>query len=311
MSNWPNERKIAVAIWASLTVGYVLWQGIPFDRATQFLIIITAALAFSIGTTTRSVRVFADWVPFAILLYGYDYSRGAADTLGFKVRVEEIYNIELAWFGWLFEDKIPTVWLQQHLYDPNQIAWWEALVALVYVSHFVAPWAIVGILYVKNRELWAKFARRVITISFAALITYILVPAAPPWYAAREGLCEPVVRIATRGWEIIGLPIAGQIISLGQGVVNQVAAIPSLHAGMAVTITLFFWARVGLKMKAFLTFYVATMFFALVFGGEHYIFDAILGAVYALAIEYGCRAWEHRTDKRKASLGVDGSFKGL
>lgn len=296
MINWPAERKLAVTIWLGLTIGYILWQGIPFDRATQLLIIITASLAFTIGTTTGQLRVFADWVPFFVLLYGYDYSRGAADTLGFKVRIEEIYNIELSWFGWLFDGQIPTVWLQQRLYDPNQIAWWESLVALVYVSHFVVPWAIVGVLYVKNRELWAKFARRVVSISFAALITYILIPAAPPWFAAREGLSEPIERIATRGWELIGLPIAGQIISLGQGVVNQVAAIPSLHAGMAVTITLFFWARVGLKFKAFLIFYIALMFFALVFGGEHYIFDAILGAGYAVAVEFGCRTWERWRD---------------
>ena len=299
MRSWPTQRKFAVVIWITLSAGYVIWQGIPFDRATQLLIIITAALAFSIGTTTRSIRVFADWVPFAILLYGYDYSRGAADTFGFKVRVEEIYNIELSWFGWLFDGQIPTVWLQQHLYIPNQIAWWEALVALVYVSHFVVPWALVGILYIKNRALWAKFARRVITISLASLITYILIPAAPPWYAARAGLGEPVVRIATRGWEIIGLPIAGQIISLGQGVVNQVAAIPSLHAGMAVTISLFFWGRTGLKLRIFFVCYVSLMTFALVFGGEHYIFDAIVGLGYALLVEFGARFWESRRSQTR------------
>ena len=114
MRSWPRVRKFAVAIWVTLTGGYVIWQGIPFDRATQLLIILTASLAFAVGTTTRAVRVFADWVPFFVLLYGYDYSRGAADTFGFKVRVEEIYNIELSWFGWLFDGQIPTVWLQQH-----------------------------------------------------------------------------------------------------------------------------------------------------------------------------------------------------
>ena len=300
MRSWPRERKFAVAIWVTLAAGYVIWQGIPFDRATQLLMIVTASLAFAVGTTTKAARVFADWVPFFLLLYGYDYSRGAADTFGFKVRVEEIYNIELSWFGWLFNGQIPTVWLQQNLYNPNQVAWWESLVALVYVSHFVVPWALVGILYIKNRALWAMFARRVITISFASLVTYLLVPAAPPWYAAKEGIGEPVARIATRGWEIIGLPIAGQIISLGQGVVNQVAAIPSLHAGMAVTISLFFWARAGLKLRTFFVFYVSLMTFALVFGGEHYIIDAILGLGYALAVEFGSRFWEsRRSDSRK------------
>lgn len=294
MMTWPRTRQIAVTIWASLTIGYFLWQGIPFDRATQLLLIITAALAFSVGSETKAWRVFADWVPFFVLLYGYDYSRGAADSFGFPVRVEEIYNIELAWFGGFFDGKIPTVYFQQHLYDPNQIAWWESLVALVYVSHFVVPWAIVGVLYMRNRLEWAKFARRVIVISFAALVTYILVPAAPPWYAAQQGLCEEIVRIATRGWAVLGIPVAGQLITLGQGVVNQVAAIPSLHAGMAVTISLFFWPRVRTGMRIFFVFYVSLMIFALVFGGEHYIFDAILGAIYAIAVEFGCRVWESR-----------------
>jgi hypothetical protein len=53
------------------------------------------------------------------------------------------------------------------------------------------------------------------------------------------------------------------------------------------------------------------MFFALVFGGEHYIFDAILGAIYAIAVEFGCRAWERRVVKRRASLPTDESFKTL
>jgi membrane-associated phospholipid phosphatase len=109
-----------------------------------------------------------------------------------------------------------------------------------------------------------------------------------------------VFRIATRGWEIIGLPIAGQIISLGQGVVNQVAAIPSLHAGMAATISLFFWAHTSLKLRTFFVCYFSFMTFALVFGGEHYIFDAILGLGYALAVEVGARFWERRYGEARA-----------
>lgn len=293
-SDWPASRRIAVGAWSAIAIGYCLFVGIPFDRATQFLFIVSAAVVFSVGTQSSKSRIFADWIPFFALLYGYDYSRGAAESLGFTLRVEEIYNIELSWFGRFFDGQIPTVWLQQHLYDPNHIAWWEALVALTYCSHFVVPWAIVGTLYVRDRRKWANFARRIITISFAALITYVVVPAAPPWYAAQVGLCEPIARIATRGWSILGIPIAGQIVSLGQGVVNQFAAIPSLHAGTAFTISLFFWPRVGRYMRTFFVFYCATMVFTLAYGGEHYIFDALLGALYATAVEVGCRLWERK-----------------
>lgn len=293
-SDWPPSRRIAVSIWVVVAIGYCLIVGIPFDRATQFLFIVSAAVVFSVGSQAPKGRIFADWIPFFALLYGYDYSRGAAESLGFRVRVEEIYNIELSWFGRFFDGQIPTVWLQQHLYDPNHVAWWEAIVALTYCSHFVVPWAIVGTLYVRDRHKWANFARRIITISFAALVTYIIVPAAPPWYASQVGLCDPIVRIATRGWAILGIPVAGQIVSLGQGVVNQFAAIPSLHAGTAFTISLFFWPRVGRYMRAFFVLYCATMVFTLAFGGEHYFFDALLGALYAVAVEFGCRMWEKR-----------------
>lgn len=292
MTDWPVARKYAVGGWALVVGGYILIAGVPFDRANQIIIIISAALAFSVGTQTGPLRVFADWIPFFLLLYAYDFSRGAADQLGRTVLVQEIYDIEMSWFG--ISDQIPTVWLQQQLYNPVQVQTWEALVALIYVSHFVVPWAIIGTLYIRNHDLWRKFARRIILISIGALITYITLPAAPPWFAAREGIGQEVFRISTRGWEILGLPIAGQIISLGQGVVNQVAAIPSLHAGMAFLISIFFWNRSSLKMKIFLTFYVSGMVFALVYGGEHYIFDALLGGIYALGVEYGCRLWERR-----------------
>ena len=292
MTDWPLARKYAVSGWVILVVAYLLFAGIPFDRANQLILILTAALAFSVGKDHGPLRIFADWIPFFILLYAYDFSRGAADQLGRPVLVKEIYDIELAWFG--IGGQIPTVWLQERLYHPDQVQTWEALVALIYVSHFVVPWAIIGTLYIRNHDLWRKFARRIILISISALATYIALPAAPPWFAAREGIGEEIFRISTRGWSVLGVPVAGQIISLGQGVVNQVAAIPSLHAGMAILISIFFWNRSGLKTKVLLTFYMSGMVFALVYGGEHYIFDALLGGIYALGVEYGCRLWERR-----------------
>lgn len=292
MRDWPIARRYAVSIWVIVVATYLIFEGIPFDRANQIILIISAALVFSIGTETGPLRIFADWVPFFLLLYAYDFSRGAADQFGRPVLVKEIYDIELSWFG--IGNQIPTVWLQQRLYVPDQVQTWEALVALIYVSHFVVPWAIIGTLYIRNHDLWRKFARRIILISVSALVTYIVLPAAPPWFAAREGIGEEIFRISTRGWSVLGIPVAGQIISLGQGVVNQVAAIPSLHAGMAILISIFFWNRSGLRMKIFLSLYMSGMVFALVYGGEHYLFDAFLGGVYAIAVHFGAGIWERR-----------------
>ena len=130
-------RTRAVAVWGTFWVGYCLVRGIPFDRMTQLLMIISAALAFSVGVRGAKVRVAADWLPFFTFLYGYDYSRGAADTFGMAVQVESLYNLELHLFG--IHGQIPSLFLQRHLYVADHVQWWESFVALTYCSHFVAP----------------------------------------------------------------------------------------------------------------------------------------------------------------------------
>jgi hypothetical protein len=254
--------------------------------------IVSAALAFAVGVRAAQKRAVLDWLPFFGFLYGYDYTRGAADAFGFPVRVGQLYRLEQSLFG--IGGQIPTVWLQRQLYHPAQVAWWEALVALMYCSHFVVPWLIVGVLYLRDRERWVGFAGRLLTMSFAALITYVLVPAAPPWYAARAGIGPEIARISTRGWSELHISIAGQLISLGQGVVNQVAAIPSLHAGTTFTIAMFFWQGARPWLRGLLVAYPAFMIFTLVYGGEHYLVDALLGAAYAVAVEIGWRWWQRR-----------------
>lgn len=299
---WPARRRLAVAAWAGGTSAYLLVLGIPFDRAPQLLMIVTGALAFGVGTDRRANRVFADWIPFFALFYGYDYSRGAADTFGRHVNVVPVFNAERDLFGWMTGGEIPSVWLQRTLYDQTAVQWWEGIVTLVYCTHFVLPWAIVGVLYVRGRELWARFTRRVIAISLAALVTYYLYPAAPPWYAARMGLSEDIARISSRGWEVLNLHIAGQLLQTGQGVVNQVAAVPSLHAGMTVTIVLFFWGMWRKPwQRAVLVVYPLVMVFALVYGGEHYVVDALLGWLYAVVVEWGCRLWERAAGRKQVA----------
>ncbi|MGY2085350.1 hypothetical protein [Blastococcus sp. SYSU DS0539] len=47
-------------------------------------------------------------------------------------------------------------------------------------------------------------------------MTYVLYPAAPPWLAAKEGVIEPVARISSAGWAVLGLPRAGVLLDTGQ-----------------------------------------------------------------------------------------------
>jgi hypothetical protein len=112
-----------------------------------------------------------------------------------------------------------------------------------------------------------------------------LYPAAPPWLAAKQDVIEPVRRLSSSGWEVLGLPKAGALLEHGQGQVNQVAAVPSLHTAFAVLIclVLFPLAR-RLWQRVALLGYAVLMPLVLVWAGEHYVVDTVLGALYAVAV---------------------------
>jgi len=291
--------RVAVGVWAVALTAFVITQGFPFDRAYQTIWILSGLVAASIGRGWRSVgRIFVDWIPFVLVLYLYDYSRHLAELLDRPVMVTP----QIGWDRTLFFGGEPTVWLQQHLYDPKATHSWDSVGALVYCSHFLAAWVIAGVLYWRNRDEWFRWARAVVVLSFSALVTFALLPTAPPWYAAREGYLPHVDRIATRGLDTFGLHIAKQLIDQGASVANDVAAIPSLHTGMAVLISIWFYPRVPARhrfwLRPLLVAYPVAMLAMLVYSGEHYVVDGLIGAAYVVAVLLGLAAWDRRAPRR-------------
>lgn len=327
-------RWSALSVWA-LAIGYgIVRDGITYDRNVLLLCICTGLMAASIGHR-NSLLVLRDWLPFALVLLLYDYSRGAALLVGRPTEWHLQINVDKA----LFFGHEPTVWLQSHLkqaYPP----WWETVVSLVYVSFFFAPYVVAGVLYARNRVEWKKFVLRFVAISFIGLIGFVLYPAAPPWAASQchaaevasgpddppclsyppgqvkdGGLLGQVVlhhdhaapwieRISTRGWDRLGVPKAGAIISEGQATSNEVAAIPSLHAAISSLITVFLWTRLRKRWRPLLAAYSLIMAFSLVYAAEHYVFDILLGWALTGLVSYAFYRWERRRSRDDRSNPV-------
>lgn len=299
----PLRRRlgwVAVGIWATALVVFIATQGFPFDRGYQTLWILSGLVAASVGRTWRHVgRIFVDWIPVIVILYLYDFSRHAAEALGRPVAITpQIDADRLLFFG-----VVPTVWLQEHVYDPNATHWWDALGSLWYISHFLGVWVIAAILYLINRDHWFKWTRALVALSFAGLVTFAIIPTAPPWYAAREGILPAIDRISTRGLDMVGLHGAKQLIDLGAATANDVAAIPSLHTAFAVLIAVWFWPRVPVKqrwwLRPFLVAYPIVMLAVLVYSGEHYVIDGIVGAIYVFGVLWALRVWDRWRARRK------------
>jgi TM2 domain-containing membrane protein YozV len=268
-------------LWAALLVGFavtVVRVGLPTDRVSLLGWVLAGLAVSCVGRGRRALlRLAVDWLPLVTLLLLYDLTRGLADTLGMPVHVTELIAAD----RFLTGGTLPTVWMQEHW----QARWWKVMATLVYASHFVVTPAVLAVLWVRDRARWVGYARMVLALSAAGLVTYVLYPAAPPWLAAKDGTVEPIARISNDGWQVMGLPKAGALLSTGQGQVNAVAAVPSLHTAFAVLtcLVLLPLAR-HLWQRAALVAYAVLMPLVLVWSGEHYVIDTVLGALYAGAV---------------------------
>jgi membrane-associated phospholipid phosphatase len=186
------------------------------------------------------------------------------------------------------------VWLQQRFLDPGSPHWYDALATLVYTTHFLATPVVAAVLWLRSRDAWKAFITRVIVLSVAGLVTYVLFPAAPPWYAAREGVIEPVIRASARGWLWLHVNHAGNLLSEGQLASNAVAAVPSLHTAFATLIALFAISRLHTRWRYAFLIYPVIMGLSLVYLGEHYVVDLVVGVGYALAVHWSVGVWERR-----------------
>ncbi len=284
--------RIAFAAYVGLLGLFIVTRGLPLDRLWQALWIIAGITAAMAGRPMSDYfRVLRDWSLFFAVLLLYDHTRGIADTLGMPLHVSDIVAVERAMFGGI----TPSEWLQDHLYDTAHLHWYDVALSLVYLSHFCTIWIIGAVIYVRSRAAWGGYARRALGLSVAGLLTYILVPAAPPWWAANAGVIGDVERISSQGWTSLGLHGASAALETAQAGVNRVAALPSLHAAFALLVVLILWPRARTAaVRGVLVFYPLAMGFALVYFGEHYVADVILGWIYVVVVVLLARTYERQ-----------------
>ena len=305
-----RRRVVGMLVWAVAFVAFVALVGVPTsDPLTAFAWLWLATIAWRNYLPWKQHLLFLrDWLPVVLLLVFYNVSRGAADKL-FDAHVTAMIHADEDMFGWLTGGRIPTIWLQQHLYHPGTVQWWEVVVTLVYVSHFLTVPTVAVVLWLRNRGLSYRFMRRWITLSLAGLVTYFLYPAAPPWYAWRPAgvLPEQVYRISSNGFDAIGLHSAGNTLNALQAdQSNPVAAMPSLHTAYAMMAVAFFLPMVRKRWWPVLLAYPLAMTFTLVYTGEHYVIDVLVGWLYVaavfVAVGFAERWWSRRREVRAVRL---------
>jgi membrane-associated phospholipid phosphatase len=309
VSAWMAEHKRPVqlalaAAWIGGLTWFIVDKGILLSRDWMFFWIVTGLLVLSAGNFDRWLRgVVFDWLPFALILFGYDLVRGVTDRLHLAIHVLPAIKADKALFG----TPIPNVWFQQHFYkDPPHPGWWNYPAFGIYLTHFFVTLVIAGVLWKFAYPKFKRWRNLVVALFTAGLATYVLYPAAPPWWAADHHYVSFGIRkVISDLWQHFHVHAANAAFEHNSAFVNDTAAIPSLHAAYPMMMFLFFWSTKKLWVRLLTGAYVLLMAVTLVYTGEHYVIDILIGWIYAIVIyaaySYAERAWERRKAMRRAA----------
>ncbi len=320
-------RILAPLTWTLAVVTWIGIGGLSLDRFTVLFWVITGLVAFTVGRLPWW-RAPLDWSPVIAFFLVYDFTRGSAATLGFPTHWQLPARVDSV----LASGEVPTVWLQERLAAPaDAIPGWEMVISTVYMSFFVVPFILAAGFWLRSRTQFVRFMTRLMLVSGIAVVGYVVVPTAPPWATARcthaqvaEHPPDPpcmsdetperqdntvlralrpddpesstvVERISSRGFLAIpGMHLTEGFVQSGIDASNQVAAVPSLHAAEAALVCAFGWPFVRRRWRPVLALYPLVMGFTLVYGGDHFVLDVLLGWAVVALVVVGARRFERR-----------------
>ena len=311
-----RRRRLLLGVLVAF-VGVTLIVGFPTGREVLTAWVLLTLWAACAGDTRVWARaVLRDWLPLFAVLFAYDLLRGYAKDVGphlatlpslradqfdatvtARAHVREPITVD----RWLFGGHVPTVWLQQHFHVPGVARWWDAVAVPVYFSHFVVSLALAVVLWAISYPVYRRFVWTLVTLTLATLATYAAYPTAPPWMAGLAGndFLPPVDRVVTSSLRLLGGHTINSAVERGDAYSNRVAAMPSLHGAVPMMLLLFAWPLVRRPARVLLVLYVVVMALTLVYGGEHYVTDILVGYVYALVSVVGVRRVMDRRAHRR------------
>ena len=232
----------------------------------------------------RGKEFIKDWFIFIILFWVYETLRGWADNIAKILHrpliITQTIQADKFLFYWLTKGQNLNFWLQQQL--PPQTTNHIFLIFLFFFyTMFFWFWAGTGfLLWLNNKKLFKEYMKKLLTLSFLSVTIYTLFPTAPPWYASMKGFLPHLDRIM---WSNV-FPKSG-ISYIHFWDQNYFAALPSLHFSWPLLASIFLikYAKTLKENKLAKYLLYSTIMvpliilFAIVYGAEHYVIDAIAG----------------------------------
>jgi len=309
---------VRAAAAAALAAAFV----VPLTRRrlripTPITIAATAAGPFALAvlvprTKGRDAALFAMQMWAFTVIHELPYDQ--PDRLRERLRVRYPIAVDRV----LGAGELPNVRLQRAFSRPGKVTMLDRVLAVIHWAWFIEPHLALAWILLRNEGRFPRAARQMGAAFDIGCAIYFAVPTAPPWWAAEEGYisAEPGVRShqdpepagaaagdGRESEEIVAASLPPRLrrvmVEVGEGTWgrawpalysslggNPWAAMPSLHFGTSVLAALLL-AESGPVAGAAGWSYALTLGFALVYLGEHYLVDLLVGSAVVFAVRRG------------------------
>jgi len=136
----------------------------------------------------------------------------------------------------------------------------------------------------RGEEMTGRYAVAFLVMNLMAFATYLLYPAAAPWYVTQYGFTQPVGPVMGHAAgliqfdHLVGSDFSARLYSLNPVVFG---AVPSMHAGFTMLGSLYAF-RIGRPFGYCTAFYTLFMWYSALYLQHHYLIDIVWGVGYAL-----------------------------
>jgi membrane-associated phospholipid phosphatase len=253
-----------------------------------FLLLVIPATIFA---AERGKRFFLDWSPLFAFWLGYDRLRLVQPFLLSRVSVDLPLKIERWLFGWMCAGEAPAhasrLWLASHAGEffgeaISLLAQWVYLSHILIFPFLMFFWWLQSEWLKGDREKFRRYIKAFSVLHALAILCYLLLPVAPPWWAGLHGSLQPSVQLVAQ----VDMTAAmdGAIVQrMIQTAPMWFGAVPSLHGAYPVLFFLLAWRTRNRWHLISIAIYGAMMWFATVVLNQHYIIDLLAGAAAAFA----------------------------
>jgi hypothetical protein len=233
------------------------------------LLPIPAAAPPSLRRIVSTAASYGWWelVVVGTLYLGYSATRlVASDTLGPAVeRAGTILQLE-EWTGFAWE---------RSLNDLFRVHEWLGVAASYQyaTAHYLVTALTLVVLFRRGGALYLPARRALAGATAFALLVYVALPVAPPRLTG-QGYTDVLAQNQASGWW-------GGDASAPQGLgdlTNELAALPSMHAGWALWVALVVWAWTGNRtLRALAAAHALVTAVVVVGTGNHWVYDVLAG----------------------------------